>query len=98
MDYNGFATVVTKSDIYGNSSSTTFFDSNGNPAYDSIDVHQYRFIFTEHCKLLERQVWNSSRTPDMCSLGFHKELYVYDENGNFLQTEYLDINGNAINY
>ena len=98
VDSNGFATIVKKSDIYGNNTSSSFFDSNGDPAYDSIDVHQYRFIYTEHSKLLERQIWNSSGTPDTCSLGFHIELYVYDENGNFLQTEYLDINENTINY
>ena len=98
VDSNGFATVVTKSDIYGNNRSITFFNSNGDPAFDSIDVHQYRFIYTEHCKLLERQVWNSSGEPDTCSMGFHTELYIYDENGNFLETEYLDVNGDAINY
>ncbi len=98
VDSNGFATVVTRSDIYGNNSTVSFFNSNGEPAYDNIDVHQYRFIYTEHCKLLEWQVWNSTGEPDTCSLGFHTELYVYDENGNFLQTEYLDINRNTIDY
>lgn len=98
VDSNEFTTVVTRSDIYGNSSSVSFFNSDGNPAFDNIDVHQYRFIYTEHCKLLERQVWNSSGEPDTCSLGFHTELYIYDEDGNFQITEYLDVNGDAINY
>lgn len=98
VDSNGFATVVTRSDIHGNSTSISYFSSNGDPAFDNIDVHQYRLIYTEHCKLLERQVWNSSGTPDTCSLGFHTELYIYDESGNFLETEYLDASGDAINY
>ncbi len=98
VNSNGFATVVTRSDIYGNSSNVSFFNSDGEPAFDNIDVHQYRFIYTEHSKLLERQVWNSSGAPDTCSLGFHTELYLYDEIGNFQETAYLDVNGETLNH
>jgi len=96
VDSNGFATVVTISDLYGNSSSVSYYDSNGDPCIDGIGVHQYRFIYTSHGKLLERQVWNSLGEPDTCSLGFHTEFYTYDENGNFLGTEYQDENGQTI--
>ncbi|MCK5787203.1 MAG: hypothetical protein KAH54_11695 [Candidatus Sabulitectum sp.] len=98
VDSNGFATVVTVSDVSGNSNSISFYDSDGDPAFDNIDVHQYRFIYTTHSKLLERQIWNSSGAPDTCSLGFHNELYAYDELGNFLGTEYQDVNGQTITY
>ncbi len=98
VDSNGFATVLTETDSLGNNTSISFFDSDGAVAFDGIEVHQYKLLYTDHSKLLERQVWNASGEPDSCSLGFHIELYVYDEDGNFQITEYFDTERQPLNY
>ncbi|MCD4707240.1 MAG: hypothetical protein K8S62_05830 [Candidatus Sabulitectum sp.] len=93
MDVLGIAEKVFEKDSIGNNISVTYFNQNGEPARDQADVHQYRYIYGRHCRLLERQIWNSSNEPDTSTRGFHIERYLYDQDGNFLRTEYLDKTG-----
>ena len=98
VNLNGFSTVVTEKDSVGNTITISFYDCSGEPARDAIEVHRYRFIYTSHCKLLERQVWDSSNEPDTSSMGFHSERNLFDDKGTFLRTEYHDTDGQLLNY
>lgn len=96
VDMLGIAVKVFEMDSIGNKISVTYFDQHGEPARDAADVHRYRFIYGNHCRILERQVWDSSNEPDTSTRGFHIERYIYDEDGNILRTEYLDRAGEVI--
>ncbi len=86
----GISETVSGFDLLENLVSISYYNNSGEPARDDLNVHSYRFLFGEHCQMLEKQVWEPSGEPGISSGGYHIERYTYSNNGSLSGIEHFD--------
>lgn len=93
VELMGISETVSGFDSLGNLVSISYYNNAGEPARDDLNVHSYRFLFGEHCQMLEKQVWETSGEPGISSGGYHIERYTYSNDGSLSGIEHFDEHG-----